>query len=107
MVEEMKEFLSSSLWKVEFMGQVLGGRWLVRLEREKDHQDLTKLLVERFQCVEEADPPVTFPSSKDTEAIQSQEKEKEQEVRAVVGPVIPRGVMPDEGVWAAGVCYAR
>ena len=75
-LEEMKEFLSSSLWKVEFLGQVLGGRWLVRLEREKDHQDLTKLLVERFQCVEEADPPVTFPTDEDTKAIKSQPKDK-------------------------------
>ena len=74
---------------VEFLGQMEGGRWLVRLQRKESQKDLSKFLVNRKLCVGVADPPHSFP---------------EEEEEEVVGPLVPRGELPDTGLWAAGVC---
>ena len=72
---------------VEFLGQMEGGRWLVRLQMKESQEDLSKFLVDRKLCVGVADPPHSFPEEE------------------VVGPLVPRGELPDTGLWAAGVCF--
>ena len=89
--------------RAEFLGQMKGGRWLVRLESQRDHQDMARLLLDRKICVAAYDPPSQFPPQKE------KEEEKVKKVMAegdvVRGPVVPRGVMPEGGMSAAGVCY--
>ena len=84
-LEKIKELVMNPHKKmmVEFLGQMEGGRWLVRLESQKD---LSKFLVDRKLCVAVSDPPSSFP------------------VEEVVGPIVPRGEVPDTGVWSAGIC---
>ena len=92
--EKIKELVMDSNKKtmVEFLGQLEGGRWLIRLERKETQKDLSKFLLDRKFCVCVSDPPNSFPL-----------EEKEEE--AVVGPIVPRGEMPLTGIWSAGICY--
>ena len=46
---------------VEFLGQLEGGRWLVRLERKETRKDLSKFLLDRKLCAGVSDPPSSFP----------------------------------------------
>lgn len=78
---------------VEFLGQMEGGWWLVRLERKENRKDLSKFLLDRKLCVGVPDPPASFPVVK-----------KEEVEKVVVGPMVPRGEVTDTGVWAAGIC---
>ena len=82
---------------VEFLGQMEGGRWLVRLERKETRKDLSQFLLDRKFCVGVPDPPASFP------VVEMAELEKKEKV--VVGPVVPRGEVPDTGLWAAGICH--
>ena len=71
---------------VEFLGQLEGGRWLVRLESKEDQEDLSSVLVENKLCVSVSEPPVSFP-----------------ELR-VSCPAVPRGEMPRESC-PADICH--
>ena len=66
----------------EFLGQLEGGRWLVRLESEEDREDLSSVLVENRLC-----DPLSYPS-----------------VFPVTSPRLARGEMPRSGC-SAGVCH--
>ena len=54
---------------VEFLGQMEGGRWLVRLERKESQKDLSKFLLDRKFCVGVADPPSSFPVLKEQKKV--------------------------------------
>ena len=92
--------------RAEFLGQVKGGRWLVRLESQRDHQDMATLLLDRKICEAAYDPPSQFPPEKEKVKVEKVKVEKVRSEGDVVrGPVVARGVMPEAGVSAAGVCY--
>ena len=47
---------------VEFLGQLPGGRWLVRMEGKEDGEDVSKFLVESGVFAAGEIPPVTAPT---------------------------------------------
>ena len=75
---------------VEFLGQLEGGRWLVRLERKETQKDLAQFLLDKEWCVGVSDPPASFPLEKE---------------EMVVGPQVPRGKVPLTGILSAGICF--
>ena len=52
----------SYLLVVEFLGQLPGGRWLVRMEGKEDGEDVAKFLVENGALATGENPPVTAPT---------------------------------------------
>ena len=92
-LEKMKELVMdpSKKMMVEFLGQLEGGRWLVRLERKETQKDLAQFLLDKEWCVGVSAPPATFPL-----------EEKEE---LVVGPLVPRGKVPLTGIRSAGICF--
>ena len=111
--EIKKVFMDSPGMKVEFLRQLMGGRWLVRIKSQNDQRDLAAMFLDWKLCVTKIDPPSNFSENKiKKEAMEDVGEVKEvqelkvvEEVIGVRGSVVPRGVLPEEGVERAGVCH--
>ena len=51
---------------VEFLGQLPGGRWRVRMQGKEDGEDVAKGLVQNAGVAAGENPPVTVPTFKET-----------------------------------------
>ena len=78
---------------LEFLGQLPGGRWLVRMEGKNDGEDVAKFLVENGVLAGGEIPPVTAPTFR--EAIVQLPVPAKKEV--LKGPTIAQRVDLEEG----------
>ena len=78
---------------VEFLGQLQGGRWLVRMEGKEDGEDVVKFLVENYGFTAGENPPVTPPTF--TEKTVQLPVPVQKEV--VKGPIIAQKLELEEG----------
>ena len=104
-----KDFLTAVLRSedsqvfVVFLGQLEGGRWLVKLKTEEDI-DLSELCIEEGVLAAAPLPPVT--QEKEKEDIKEDETQSETvEETEFVGPVLPRIVLPENEVVEGNICY--
>ena len=85
-----------------FLGQLEGGRWLVKLKTDDD-VDLSELFTEHEVFAAVPLPSVTQLNEEEDDDVQ-QIKEAET-VEDVVGPVLRRIVLPESDVVEGNICY--
>ena len=105
-VEDFKTLVSDPSYPMmaEFVGQLKGGRWLVRFQGKEDKADLAELMVEVGICQVKEDPPSTLPSEKASTAQEVQPPVSEEikkvetpaPVKLVRGPVVASREMPED-----------
>ena len=97
-----------SKMNVVFLGQLEGGRWLVRLKSQDE--DLAELFIEKKLLAAAPLPSLKLLEEKKEEAVVQEIKEggtlsETVEETEFVGPVLPRMFLPESEVVEGNICY--